>query len=157
MPEWPVLLEGVTAIAAGQSHSLALLEDGTVVAWGNNYEGQLGSGKRVECAAVEWMCSKVPVPVCTVKELPCKPEHYLKDVVVGGDGVHGLEHRVHLRRRRAFETGRCRSRPAPQDEDDQQAGAACNPMGSDNAASMAPMNTRVSMLRLRTTYRWRPL
>jgi len=32
----PVGLTGVVAIAAGQSHSLALKSGGTVVAWGNN-------------------------------------------------------------------------------------------------------------------------
>jgi alpha-tubulin suppressor-like RCC1 family protein len=35
-------LSGVTAIAAGEEHSLALLENGTVMAWGNNESGQLG-------------------------------------------------------------------------------------------------------------------
>lgn len=35
---------GVTAIAAGGSHSLALKSDGTVLAWGNNASGQLGDG-----------------------------------------------------------------------------------------------------------------
>jgi alpha-tubulin suppressor-like RCC1 family protein len=37
-------LSGVTAIAAGGEHSLALLSNGTVRAWGNNREGQLGIG-----------------------------------------------------------------------------------------------------------------
>jgi alpha-tubulin suppressor-like RCC1 family protein len=37
-------LEGVTAIAAGSHHSLALLKDGTVWAWGYNGYGQLGDG-----------------------------------------------------------------------------------------------------------------
>jgi alpha-tubulin suppressor-like RCC1 family protein len=32
----------VVAIAAGDQHSLALCDDGTVVAWGSNYYGQLG-------------------------------------------------------------------------------------------------------------------
>ena len=35
---------GATAIAAGSSHSLALMNDGTVSAWGNNNDGQLGTG-----------------------------------------------------------------------------------------------------------------
>jgi alpha-tubulin suppressor-like RCC1 family protein len=34
----------VTAVAAGESHSLALLEDGRVFAWGENEFGQLGDG-----------------------------------------------------------------------------------------------------------------
>ena len=37
-------LSGVVAIAAGESHSLALLGDGTVWAWGKNDVGQLGDG-----------------------------------------------------------------------------------------------------------------
>ena len=37
-------LSGVTAIAAGSSHALALLEDHTVVAWGDDREGELGIG-----------------------------------------------------------------------------------------------------------------
>lgn len=37
-------LRGALAIAAGSEHSLALLHDGSVVAWGNNRFGQLGDG-----------------------------------------------------------------------------------------------------------------
>src|SRR5258708_2599939 len=37
-------LTSVTAIAAGQDHSLALKSDGTVWAWGNGESGQLGDG-----------------------------------------------------------------------------------------------------------------
>jgi alpha-tubulin suppressor-like RCC1 family protein len=37
-------LTGVKAISAANSHALALLDGGTVVAWGNNYYGQLGDG-----------------------------------------------------------------------------------------------------------------
>jgi alpha-tubulin suppressor-like RCC1 family protein len=37
-------LTGVTAIAAGYSHTLALKGDGTVWAWGSNSSGQLGDG-----------------------------------------------------------------------------------------------------------------
>jgi alpha-tubulin suppressor-like RCC1 family protein len=39
-------LEGVTAISAGNDHSLALLKDGTVRAWGLNRYGQIGDGTR---------------------------------------------------------------------------------------------------------------
>lgn len=39
-----VNLSGVKAIAAGANHSLALLNDGTVYAWGDNTKGQLGDG-----------------------------------------------------------------------------------------------------------------
>jgi large repetitive protein len=40
-------LAGVTALAAGAEHSLALAEDGTVWAWGNNDHGQLGNGTTI--------------------------------------------------------------------------------------------------------------
>jgi hypothetical protein len=38
----PVGLEGVTSVAAGTSHTLALREDGTVIAWGTNTRGDVG-------------------------------------------------------------------------------------------------------------------
>lgn len=42
-------LSGVTAIATGSHHSLALKSDGTVWAWGGNtYAGQLGDGTNVD-------------------------------------------------------------------------------------------------------------
>jgi alpha-tubulin suppressor-like RCC1 family protein len=48
-------LSGVTAVAGGEAHSLALLEGGTVMAWGNNGSGQLGNGSTTN--------SDVPVAV----------------------------------------------------------------------------------------------
>jgi PKD repeat protein len=39
-------LTGITAIAGGFDHSLALKNDGTVWAWGENGQGQLGDGTR---------------------------------------------------------------------------------------------------------------
>jgi IPT/TIG domain/Regulator of chromosome condensation (RCC1) repeat len=54
----PVAVSGltdVTAVAAGTGHSLALLSNGTVVAWGSNQYGELGDGTEVE--------SDVPVAV----------------------------------------------------------------------------------------------
>ena len=55
----PVPVEGldeVTAIAAGQNFALALLKDGTVMAWGAGEEGDLGDG------SVSWG-DPVPTPV----------------------------------------------------------------------------------------------
>jgi len=40
-------LTGVVQVAAGIGHSLALLSDGRVLAWGNNRYGQLGDGTKV--------------------------------------------------------------------------------------------------------------
>ncbi|RLK58567.1 DUF11 domain-containing protein [Actinokineospora cianjurensis] len=58
-------LSGVAAIAAGENHSLALLSDGSVVAWGNNNQGQLGNGAVPTDSAV-------PVRVCAVGAVvPC--------------------------------------------------------------------------------------
>lgn len=37
-------LDSVRVIAVGAFHNLALIEDGTVMAWGNNEYGQLGTG-----------------------------------------------------------------------------------------------------------------
>jgi hypothetical protein len=48
-------LRGGIAISAGPTFALALLQNGTVVAWGNNAKGQLGDGSTVP--------SSVPVPV----------------------------------------------------------------------------------------------
>jgi alpha-tubulin suppressor-like RCC1 family protein len=50
----PVLISGlheVTAIATGQDHSLALLKNGTVMAWGRGQLGELGDGS-TEVSAV---------------------------------------------------------------------------------------------------------
>jgi alpha-tubulin suppressor-like RCC1 family protein len=48
-------LTGVTQVSAGGEHSLALLSNGTVMAWGDNGDGQLGNGTTTS--------SDVPVPV----------------------------------------------------------------------------------------------
>jgi alpha-tubulin suppressor-like RCC1 family protein len=42
------LLTGVIVVAAGGTHSLALLSNGTVVAWGDNEFGELGNGTTTE-------------------------------------------------------------------------------------------------------------
>jgi len=41
-------LTGVSAIAAGYNHTVAVKSDGTVWAWGRNYHGQLGDGSQVD-------------------------------------------------------------------------------------------------------------
>ena len=49
------LSSGVTAIAAGGSHTCAMLENGAVKCWGRNDDGQLGDGSNTD--------SNVPVDV----------------------------------------------------------------------------------------------
>jgi alpha-tubulin suppressor-like RCC1 family protein len=57
-------LSGVTAVAAGRVDSMALLEGGTVMAWGNGSFGQLGDGSTEN--------SDVAVAVCAAGETaPC--------------------------------------------------------------------------------------
>ena len=45
VPILVVGLSGVTALSAGEDHTLALLNDRTVMAWGGGYSGQLGDGQ----------------------------------------------------------------------------------------------------------------
>ena len=68
-------LEGVTAISAGRGFSLALLSNGTVVAWGQIEFSGLGDGTTEKS-------SDVPVGVCEVGyagTAPCPSEHFLKE------------------------------------------------------------------------------
>ncbi|MCZ6692209.1 MAG: hypothetical protein O7H41_21710 [Planctomycetota bacterium] len=50
------VLTGVTAVAAGSDHSLALLQDGTVRSWGHGQFGQLGNDD-----TPSWQLTPVPV------------------------------------------------------------------------------------------------
>ncbi len=55
-------LSGVTAIDAGTTHDLALLGDGTVMAWGDNEVGELGDGEPSQ-APGGGVSQDEPVPV----------------------------------------------------------------------------------------------
>ncbi|MEO5368038.1 MAG: FecR domain-containing protein, partial [Magnetococcus sp. WYHC-3] len=57
-------LSGVTAVAAGKHHTVALKSDGSVWAWGNNRSGQLGDGTRTD--------HQTPVPVKTADGTPLR-------------------------------------------------------------------------------------
>lgn len=82
-------LSGVTAVAAGGEHSLALLSDGTVEAWGANNDGQLGDGTDNPSA------TPIPVPGLTgVKAISAGDQFslaLLRDgtVEAWGDGADG--------------------------------------------------------------------
>lgn len=49
------MLDGVIALAAGASHSLAARADGTVWGWGANADGRLGDGTTSERRTPAWM------------------------------------------------------------------------------------------------------
>ncbi|WP_186763336.1 RCC1 domain-containing protein [Lentzea tibetensis] len=71
-------LTGATAIATGVNHSLALMSDGTVVAWGRNGVGNLGNGT--------WQDSATPTHVCAGGEQNCKaPLTGVVAIAAGGD------------------------------------------------------------------------
>jgi len=65
-------LSGVTAIAAGSQHTLALLSGGSVEAWGYNPDGQLGNGSNLN--------SPVPVAISGLGGV----------VKIAGGGSHSL-------------------------------------------------------------------
>ena len=59
-------LSQVTQVAAGDYHTLATVSDGTVRAWGFNYEGQLGIGDisgPEACTVKSLACSRAPLVV----------------------------------------------------------------------------------------------
>jgi alpha-tubulin suppressor-like RCC1 family protein len=64
----------VTAIAAGGLHSLALLDDGTVLAWGRNQNGQLGDFTDIDRPA--------PVPVAALSDVVA--------IAAGAQGDHSV-------------------------------------------------------------------
>ena len=65
-------LTGITAIAGGGSHSLALKQDGTVWAWGGNEYGELGNGTNTN--------SNVPIQVLNLSGI----------IGIAGGGYHSL-------------------------------------------------------------------
>ncbi|MBC7247148.1 MAG: hypothetical protein H5T73_05140 [Actinobacteria bacterium] len=65
-------LSGAVAVEAGMNHSLALMGDGTVRAWGANFNGQLGNGNNTS--------SNVPVQVAGLSGA----------VAVAAGGYHSL-------------------------------------------------------------------
>ena len=52
-----IFLTGVTAIAAGQYHTVALKNDTTVWAWGDNAQGQLGTDTSIPAFLPRWLGS----------------------------------------------------------------------------------------------------
>ncbi|MFI8963115.1 hypothetical protein ACIGO8_13490 [Streptomyces sp. NPDC053493] len=75
-------LDKVVQVAAGGLHSVALLDDGSLLSWGDNGHGQLGDGTRT--------ARTTPVRVCAVGEpAPCAA--FLRNVVaVSAGNAHSL-------------------------------------------------------------------
>lgn len=76
-------LRDVVAIAAGYDFSAALRSDGTVVAWGYNYDGQAGVGTQNQVNTPEQVCAPGQTAPCT---------QFLQDIVTlaAGGGGHTL-------------------------------------------------------------------
>lgn len=79
-------LTGVAAIAAGQRHSVAVLTDGTVLAWGDNAFGQLGDGTRTD--------QDTPAPVCAVGATDCAATPLNDVTTLSVGGAHNLARRA---------------------------------------------------------------
>jgi len=80
----------VAAMAAGESHSLALLDDGRVFAWGENEFGQLGDGtKETRLAPVEVSLSGFASPPVDVLAANWSSYALLEDGTLLGWGRNG--------------------------------------------------------------------
>jgi alpha-tubulin suppressor-like RCC1 family protein len=77
-------LTGVTKIAAGLTHSLALKSDGTLWAWGDNSFGELGDGTT---RALDWPDRSTPVKVSGLAGVVAIAGGYDQSLAVTGDGA----------------------------------------------------------------------
>jgi len=75
-------LGGIKAVAGGEYHSLALKEDGTVLAWGNNFNGQLGNGSSGLDSD-----SNVPVQVSNLSGVKAIAAGYAHSLALKEDGT----------------------------------------------------------------------
>lgn len=81
---WASYLRNIIELAAGYDHTIALIEDGSVYAWGNNLYGQLGDGKD---AATE-PYNATPVQVLSGEQ---GGGTYLHDIThIAAGGYHNL-------------------------------------------------------------------
>jgi alpha-tubulin suppressor-like RCC1 family protein len=75
---WAKNLFDVVAVAAGGNHTLALRQDGTVWAWGDNLWGELGDGRRTTRA--------VPARVPGLDRIVAIAAGYLHSLALAADG-----------------------------------------------------------------------
>jgi alpha-tubulin suppressor-like RCC1 family protein len=75
-PANPILLSGVFAIAAGTSHSCAVVANSQVMCWGKNLNGQLGDGSNIDRSSpVTVQDYNTSVPITGVRALAAGAAH----------------------------------------------------------------------------------
>jgi alpha-tubulin suppressor-like RCC1 family protein len=81
-------LSGVKAIATSYDHSLALLNDGTVVAWGRNQWGELGTGSTGPNVCGDgWLCNPTPTPIAGLGGVAEVATGHSQSLALLGDGT----------------------------------------------------------------------
>jgi len=81
VPAQVVELRAAVAVAAGGSHSIALLADGAVWAWGSNFHGELGNGR--------YGSTEVPVQVSDLNDTVAVAAGYLHSPAVSSTAPSG--------------------------------------------------------------------
>jgi alpha-tubulin suppressor-like RCC1 family protein len=82
-------LSGVTQVAAGMYHSLALKSDGTVWAWGFNGFGQLGNGTTTDSTncPLRPTCGNVPTQVSGITDVTQVAAGFYHSLAIVGTGA----------------------------------------------------------------------
>jgi hypothetical protein len=77
------------AITAGENHALAVLGNGTVTAWGENSNGQIGTGTATESSPPECFClTATTASVLTAPVQEIAAGGYFNVVLLGGGNPH---------------------------------------------------------------------
>ena len=89
------VLTNVVAMAAGQSHTLALRSDGTVVAWGSNSAGTLGNGGVGGFSTVPVQVVG-PGGVGVLTDIVAVSAGFIPPIIIGGRGLYSQSRAVPL-------------------------------------------------------------